>query len=238
MVQILSYMTRIIAGVTVPDTSLINASITLAQNSLPTNGFNHVMRAWLNGQAMINHLPLVNRSVVDVEAFGVATILHDLGWAFNTSFVSHDRWFEVDGAKAARDFVRNFGGNEWDEHRLQLVWDAIALHTNPDIAKFKQPEVALTSAGTFTEVVGPELAKQQFGDLITVNQTEWETILEAFPRTRFRSYFIGTLAHLCQLKPQTTYDSFLAGFGEKYVPKYNKTGHRVVDLIDTVLTDE
>lgn len=80
MVQFLHHMTRIIAGVTVPDTPLINASIELAQESLPTNGFNHVMRAWLNGQAIINHLPPHNRSVIDVEAFGVATILHDLGW--------------------------------------------------------------------------------------------------------------------------------------------------------------
>jgi hypothetical protein len=186
MVQILRHMTRLIAGVIVPDTPLINASIALAQENLPTNGFNHVMRAWLNGQAIINHLSIDNRSVIDVEAFGVATILHDLGWyvptlllgsvhsvisipiyadeyrAFNTSFVSNEKWFEVDGAQAARDFIRNVGGSGWDEHRLQLVWDAIALHTNPNIAKFKQPEVAFTSAGTFSEVVGPELAKQQF----------------------------------------------------------------------------
>jgi hypothetical protein len=80
MVQIFHHMTRIIAGVTVPDTALINASIALAQESLPTNGFNHVMRSWLNGQAMINHLPSDNRSAIDVEAFSIATILHDLGW--------------------------------------------------------------------------------------------------------------------------------------------------------------
>jgi hypothetical protein len=80
MVQLLQHATRIIAGVSVPDTPLINASIALAQQSLPTNGFNHVMRSWLNGQAIINHLESENRSVIDVEAFGVATILHDLGW--------------------------------------------------------------------------------------------------------------------------------------------------------------
>ncbi|KAF2872254.1 hypothetical protein BDV95DRAFT_627996 [Massariosphaeria phaeospora] len=233
-------MTRLIAGVTVPDTPLINASIALAQESLPINGFHHVMRAWLNGQAIINHLPSVNRSAVDMEAFGVATILHDLGWAFNTSFVSADKWFEVDGAQAARDFIRNSGASEseWDAHRLQLVWDAVALHTNPAIAAFKQPEVVYTSAGTFTEVVGPEQARTIFGDVITVTQTEWEAILEAYPRTKFRSYFLGTLATLCQIKPLTTYDNFLAGFGDKFVPGYNKTGKRTVDLIDAVLTDE
>jgi hypothetical protein len=70
-----------------------------------------------------------------------------------------------------------------------------------------------------------------------VTQAEWENILEAFPRSHFKDYFIGTLANLCRLKPQVTYDNFLAGFGENYVPGYNKTGHRIVDLIEAVLTD-
>jgi hypothetical protein len=90
------------------------------------------------------------------------SFLTDVHRAFNTSFVSTDRWFEVDGAQAARAFIRGASGGEWDEDRLQLVWDAIALHTNADIAKFKQPEVIYTSAGTFSEIVGPELAKTQF----------------------------------------------------------------------------
>ena len=80
MVLFMNTVTRLVAGVTVPDTPLINASIALAQRSLPANGFNHVMRAWLNGQALINHLPIENRSRIDTEAFGVAAILHDLGW--------------------------------------------------------------------------------------------------------------------------------------------------------------
>jgi hypothetical protein len=82
MVAVLPYMTRIIAGIPVPNTPLINASIALARAELPDHGYNHVMRAWLNGQALINHLPPSNRSKIDVEAFGVATILHDLGWLF------------------------------------------------------------------------------------------------------------------------------------------------------------
>ncbi|KAF1962014.1 hypothetical protein CC80DRAFT_488387 [Byssothecium circinans] len=237
MVAILPYMTRLIAGVAIPDTPTINASIALAQENLPTNGFNHVMRAWLNGQALINHLPSANRSTIDDEAFGVATILHDLGWAFNTSFVSTDKCFEVDGAEGARKFIREVGGSRWDKHRLQLVWDAVALHTNPDIARFKQPEVAYTSAGTFTEIVGPEVAKGIFGDTITVNQSEWEAILEAYPRTNFRDYFVDTLATLCRIKPQTTYDNFLSGFGEDYVEGYNTTGKRTVDIVVPVIRD-
>ena len=84
MVAILPHLTRVIAGVTVPDTPLINASIDLAHASLPTHGFNHVMRAWLNGQAIINHLPPKERKVIDSEGFGVAAILHDMGWSVSS----------------------------------------------------------------------------------------------------------------------------------------------------------
>lgn len=80
MVAILPPLTRLIAGIPVPNTPLINSSITLARSALPDHGYNHVMRAWLNGQAIINKLPQSNQSSIDQEAFGVAAILHDLGW--------------------------------------------------------------------------------------------------------------------------------------------------------------
>jgi ankyrin repeat protein len=44
----------------------------------------------------------------------------------------------------------------------QLVWDAIALHTNSEVNPYKELEVSYTAAGTFTEVVGVEIAKQRW----------------------------------------------------------------------------
>jgi hypothetical protein len=52
--------------------------------------------------------------------------------------------FEVDGANAARDFLRQHG---IDQASIDTVWDAIALHTTPGIPQHKQPEVALVTAG-------------------------------------------------------------------------------------------
>jgi hypothetical protein len=80
MVALLPHLTRVIAGVAVPDTPLINSSIALARANLPTHGYNHVMRSWLNGQTIVNHMPQSERVKIDVEAFGVAAILHDMGW--------------------------------------------------------------------------------------------------------------------------------------------------------------
>jgi hypothetical protein len=80
MVDILPALTRVIAGIPVPNTSLINSSIEVARTALPEFGYNHVMRTWLNGQAIINNLPPSNQTSIDQEAFGIAAILHDLGW--------------------------------------------------------------------------------------------------------------------------------------------------------------
>lgn len=88
MVAVSHLLTRVIAGIPVPNTPLINSSIALARAALPDQGYNHVMRSWLNGQAIINNLPIANRSQIDQEAFGIATILHDLGW-YTTPSLSH-----------------------------------------------------------------------------------------------------------------------------------------------------
>jgi hypothetical protein len=80
MAPILHLATRIIAGISVPNTALINSTIDLARANLPEHGYNHIMRAWLNGQAIINHFPESDRSKLDIEAFGVAALLHDMGW--------------------------------------------------------------------------------------------------------------------------------------------------------------
>jgi len=80
MVVILRYLTRVIAGIQVPNTLILNVSIELAYKNLLAPTYNYVMRTRLNGQAIINKLPPVNRSLMDEEAFGVAAVLHDMAW--------------------------------------------------------------------------------------------------------------------------------------------------------------
>jgi hypothetical protein len=71
-----------------------------------------------------------------------------------------------------------------------------------------------------------------------VTQEQWEDILEAFPREKFRDYMIDTLGTICRMKPQTTYDNFLSGIGERFVQGYNTTGKRVVDGLLVALAEE
>ena len=56
--------------------------------------------------------------------------------------ISYGRCFEVDGADEAHNFLRREGpASFWDERYLQLVWDAIALHTTGSIVFHKEPDV-------------------------------------------------------------------------------------------------
>ena len=123
--------TRILAGVQVPDTPLITKALILTRKHLNDLGYNHSVRSWLFGFAIAAKNPeLQNR---DLEAHALAAILHDLGWDESGDLVSQDKRFEVDGANAARDFLKREAG-DWDKHRIQLVWDAVALHTTPSIS--------------------------------------------------------------------------------------------------------
>lgn len=49
-----------------------------------------------------------------------------------------DRQFEVDRVNTARLFTTSFS----DRYRIQLVWNAIALHTTAPIAHHKQSDVS------------------------------------------------------------------------------------------------
>ena len=124
--------TRVFAGVQVPDTPLITKALALCREHLSDLAYNHCVRSWLFGFIIAAKTPELQDR--DLEVHAIAAILHDLGWAEETSdLVTEDKRFEVDGANAARIFLKNEAG-DWDKHRLQLVWDAIALHTTPSIA--------------------------------------------------------------------------------------------------------
>ncbi|WP_433260877.1 HD domain-containing protein [Actinosynnema sp. CS-041913] len=109
---------------------------------------NHSLRAYLFGTAIAAQRGWQAGEDYDDELLFLCCVLHDVGL---TEEGDGDRRFEVDGADLAVRFVLERG---LTEARAQVVWDAIALHTSPDIAERKGPEVALTQAGTITDVAG------------------------------------------------------------------------------------
>lgn len=195
------YPTQVIAGVIVPDTPLIKASLDYARAHSDDMTYNHVIRSWLFGTIILNK----TNTKVDPEVHAVANILHDLGWDNTGELISTDKRFEVDGAIAARNFIEaavknGTGSKDWDENRLQLVWDAIALHTIPTISAYKQPIVAFTGYGIFSDFLGPDTDGTH-----TLTWGEFNRIKEAFPRHDVRDAVTKIICGFARTKPTTTY---------------------------------
>ncbi|RAL17465.1 uncharacterized protein BO97DRAFT_380866 [Aspergillus homomorphus CBS 101889] len=226
--------TRLILDIEVSDTPLIRKAHAYAQTTYDPFTYNHIMRSWLFGTLLITQrLTPSQQQTFDHEAFAIATLLHDLGWALDnprtTPLISTDKRFEVDGANAARAFLAR-EAPDWAPVRVQLVWDAIALHTTGSIAAHKEPEVALTAAGIRVDFWGR-------GDFATGRGVTWEVytrIATEFSRAGFVDGVKEIMCQLCRQKPQTTFDNFVRDFGEKYLREEGFTleGNRGVDRVE------
>jgi hypothetical protein len=199
------------AGIKVPDTSLVRDAIDLSRSVLEPFLFNHVMRSWLFGILLSEAAEVAP----DAELLAVAAILHDLG--LTERYTAENR-FEVDGANAAREFLKDRGISA---QQAQVVWDAIALHTTPTLALHKEPEVVMTHSGIAVDVLGAGLDR--------IPQEKQRAILTAFPRLAFKDEFKGCLCNVVRQKPMTTIDNILRDFGIRYVEGF--TPPNFADLV-------
>jgi hypothetical protein len=197
--------TRVLAGVSVPDTPLIARTIEYVREHSEPYLFNHVMRSWLFAVILAQR----NQSVHDAEVLAVMTILHDLGLA--KAFAGPLR-FEVEGANAARAFARKEG---IDDRRGQLIWDGVALNSTPSIALYKETEVALATAG-----IGLDWGGWGYDKL---TEAQVVAIVDAFPRLEMKQRFTRAVCCIVETRPATTYDNFARDFGERFVPGYKGT---------------
>ena len=202
---------RLMAGVTVPDSSLITEVLEYAQEVYEPYLFNHAVRSWLFA-AKIGQLKGID---CDLEVVAIGTILHDIGLAAG---VSGSNRFEVNGAGAALSFVKERGVSS---RRAQLIWDLVALNSTPSIALHKEAEVALGTMG-----IGLDYGGFGFELIPSANMTE---ILEAFPRLKMKAKFAEACCRLVAAKPETSSDNFLRDFGERFVPGYKPIS--TVDLL-------
>jgi hypothetical protein len=202
----------ILAGIRVVDTQLVRDSMDLARSLSEPYIFNHVMRSWLFGVLIAADA----QPAPDPELLAVSAILHDLGL---TDRYSAQERFEVDGANAARSFLKERG---IPAHQIQLVWDAIALHTTRSIAPHKEPEVAMTHSGIFVDVLGAGLE--------LIPQDRLRAILAEFPRLSMKKQFLDCLCGVVRRKPATSYDNSLRDLGTRYVEGY--AAPNVADLLE------
>src|SRR5918996_1546535 len=128
---------RVMAGIRVPDSPLIAEALEYAQKLYEPYLFNHAVRSWLFAET-IGHIRGID---YDREVVAVGTLLHDIGLAASVSGANR---FEVNGADAARSFIK---GEGLSDRRAQLIWDLVALNSTPSLALHKEPEVAVGTMG-------------------------------------------------------------------------------------------
>ena len=189
----------ILAGIKVLDTTLVRDAVELSRSLLEPYLFNHVMRSWLFGILLSEGA----KPAPDPELLAVSAVLHDLGL---TDRYSAENRFEVDGANAARAFLKDRGIST---QQTQVVWDAIALHTTPSIALHKEPEVVMTHSGITVDVIGIGLDR--------IPQDKLRAVLTEFPRLVFKNQFKERLCSVVRRKPATSFDNVLRDFGSRYI---------------------
>lgn len=198
-------MPKTVAGIEIPDSIITRQATELLLEHGSGFLYNHSLRTFLF--ASLNGAQ--RKLVYDPELLYVSAAFHDLG--LTSHYSSPDKPFEVDGANAAREFLRGHG---LPQQTLQLVWDAIALHTIPTVAPHKEAEVALLNYAVALDVVGR--GYDQLSD------EQREEIVKQFPRTGFKKKIIPAFFEGFKHKPETTYGTINADICAFMIPNFER----------------
>jgi hypothetical protein len=203
---ILGRMTAVhttIAGIPIPDSAIAREATEFVQDVSTQLLFDHSRRVflWASLQGEKHGLDY------DPELLYVCAMFHDIG-LFEGHRSEHER-FEIDGANAARAFLERHG---LPEHRVMTVWESIALHTTPEIPRYKQPEVRLVTLGVEYDVLGLDF------DELTDDQRD--KVLAAHPRTGFKTGIVEAFSAGMRDKPETTFGTMNSDILEATVAGY------------------
>jgi HD domain len=183
-------------GVAVPDSKMASEATELVRDTASPLLFNHSSRVYYFGALAGQRRGLP----YDAELLYVGAMFHDLGLTARHSSKT-DR-FEVDGADAARDFLRQ---HRIDQQDIDTVWTAIAIHTTPGIPQYMHPVIALVSAGVLMDAAGVEYEK--------FTEAQRKSVVEAYPRTpAFEEEIIQAFYDGIKHKPETAYGTINADF--------------------------
>ncbi|MDG3004345.1 HD domain-containing protein [Paludisphaera mucosa] len=192
-----------IAGVSIPDGALAVEAAELVRDTESDLLFDHSLRVYLFGSLQGRRLGLT----FDPELLYIGALFHDMG--LTEKYRSPKERFEVDGANAAREFLRR---HQVPEASIDVVWDAIALHTTPGIPKWKPPVVALVAAGVELDVIG-----LGYDD---VSAQDRDAVLAAFPRVDFKRSIVRAFADGIAHKPETAFGNIKADVLERLLLGY------------------
>jgi hypothetical protein len=183
-----------IEGIGIPNCKLCKEITEVVRDTETELLFNHSSRVYYFGA-----LTGLRRGLrFDRELLYAGAMFHDMGLTPRHS--SRTERFEVDGANAARDFLKAHNIAQSD---INLVWTAIALHTTPDIPVHMHPIIALVTAGVEMDVLG--ISYEEFPG------AQREAVVAAYPRSpQFKEEIIQTFYDGIKDKPNTTFGNVKA----------------------------
>ncbi|MDX3905824.1 MAG: HD domain-containing protein [Pigmentiphaga sp.] len=199
-------MTETIAGIRVPDSAIARAATQLVRDTEDDLLYNHSRRVFFWGALTGERRGLD----YDPELLYLGAMFHDMG--LTQPYSSPDLRFEVDGANAARDFMKSYGVSE---REIEDVWTAIALHTTPGIPEHMRPTIALVTAGVEMDVLG--IAYHDF------THEQREHVCAHHPReSNFKENIIDHFADGIKHKPHTTFGNVKADVLALKDPTYRR----------------
>jgi hypothetical protein len=195
-----------ISGVMVPDSKLSREAAELVRDTESPLLFNHSTRVYCFG----SHAGKRRELKFDPELLYTTAMFHNMG--LTPRYSSKSDRFEVDGANAARVFLRQ---HNISQPEIDTVWTAIALHTTPGIPRYMHPVVALLTNGVEMDVLG--IAYSEFSD------ADREAIVAAYPRTAyFKEDIIQAFYEGIKHRPETTFGNVKADVLADKDPKFQR----------------
>jgi hypothetical protein len=192
-----------IAGIAVPDTSLVREVTDFIRDAEDDLLFDHSRRVFLFGALQGRRRGLKP----DLELLYVGAMFHDLG--LTQRYHSSTLRFEVDSANAAREFLLQRGV---DEANADRVWLSIALHTTPGIPDYLGPEIALVTAGVETDVLGigrDDLSPEALA-----------AVIAAHPRPDFKQRILTAFNDGMKHRPHSTFGTVNADVLQHFDPTF------------------
>jgi hypothetical protein len=184
----------LVSGISIPDSKLANEITEFIRDTESTLLFNHSSRVYYFGALAGQRRGFK----FDAELLYAGAMFHDIGLV--PAYSSDEDRFEVDGANAARDFLRRHHISEQD---VDHVWTAIALHTTPGIPQYMHPVVALVTAGVEMDVLGI--------DYTSFTDSNRNAVVQAYPRTpHFKEDILQAFYDGIKHKPETTFGNVKA----------------------------
>lgn len=206
-----------ISGVKIPDSKLAREATQFIRDTESDLLFHHSIRCYFWGALAGKRTGLH----FDPELLYAAAMFHDIG--LTARYENSRLRFEVDGANAARDFLRGHAVSESD---IETVWNAVALHTTPGIPAFMRAEIALVQAGAGMDVAGR--GYDQFTD------AQREAVIAAFPReTGFKHGIIDAFYQGMKHRPDSTFGTF-----NDDVLAFKDPDFRRVDMCSVILASD